>query len=331
MLAPFYLCSPYLMVRLGSVLFVHGGLLDRKHVIEGKNEKSIYKMALEAQERIHANMSEAYGAVGAIGPYGPYGPSGPAGLDGAIGHIGPMGPVGLRGMREAIKKYIDYACSVDSGLKCANVTEVRGYAELERGDICTNGETRRLVHYEKVTLVVVGHCVTHTLKVRTVNEDGDEEGTVEAMRPGCEMSAGDSKSGCVAYVKCKDARSRGLDALMVAFVDVAMSQCFRVRDNNNTRPVEVLKMTRVQEERDVRGHGVGVWYDVGASNLGKHRVFTVQQKGSWYDSGELLAFFCSSMTNDAMVMKVNRWIEAHNNTPGSICRIRSCYPLLYVQ
>ena len=76
-------------------------------------------------------------------------------------------------------------------------------------------------------------------------------------------------------MKCKDARSHGMDALMVAFVDVAMSQCFRVRDNNNTRPVEVLKMTRVQEERDVRGHGVGVWYDVGASNLGKHRVFTV--------------------------------------------------------
>lgn len=251
-----------LPVPHGSVLFVHGGLLDRKHVIEGKNEKSIYKMALEAQERIHANMSEAYGAVGAIGP---------SGLDGAMG----PGPVGLTGMREAIKKYLDYACSVDSGLKCANVTEVRGYAELERGDICTNGETRSLVHDEKVTLVVVGHCVTHTLKVRTVNEDGDEEGTVEAMRPGCEMSEGDSKSGCVAYVKCKDARSRGMDALMVAFVDVAMSQCFRVRDNNNTRPVEVLKMIRVQEERDVRGHGVGVWYEVGASNLGKHRVFTV--------------------------------------------------------
>jgi hypothetical protein len=149
----------------------------------------------------------------------------------------------------------------------ANVTEVRGYAELERDDICTNGETRSLVHDEKVTLVVVGHCVTHTLKVRTVNEDGYEEGTVEAMRPGCEMSAGDSKSGCVAYVKCKDARSHGLDALMVAFVDVAMSQCFRVRDNNNTRPVEVLEMTRVHEERDVRGHGVGVWYDVDSSNL----------------------------------------------------------------
>ncbi len=257
-----------LPVPHGSVLFVHGGLLDRKHVIEGKNEKSIYKMALEAQQRIHASMSEAYGAVGA---YGPYGPSGPAGLDGAMG----PGPVGLTGMREAIKKYIDYACSVDSGLKCANVTEVRGYAELERDDICTNGETMRLVHDEKVTLVVVGHCVTHTLKVRTVNEDGDEEGTVEAMRAGCEMSAGDSKAGCVAYVKCKDARSHGLDALMVAFVDVAMSQCFRVRDNNNTRPVEVLEMTRVHEERDVRGHGVGVWYDVGASNLGKHRVFTV--------------------------------------------------------
>jgi hypothetical protein len=107
------------------------------------------------------------------------------------------------------------------------------------------------VHTEEVTLVVVGHCVTHTLKVRRVNKSGDEEGTVEATRAECRQSAGDSKAGCVAYVKCKDARSLGLDALMVAFVDVAMSQCFRVRDNNNARPVEVLKMTRVNEERDL--------------------------------------------------------------------------------
>ena len=266
MLAPFYLCSPYLMVRLGSVLFVHGGLLDRRYLNEGKKDRSIYKMALEAQERIHANMADAYGAIGAIGPYGP------VGLDGLDGAIGPMGPVGLSGMRAAIKKYIDDACSAESGLNCANVTEVRGYAELERDAICSNGETRSLVHTEEVTLVVVGHCVTHTLKVRRVNKSGDEEGTVEATRAECRQSAGDSKAGCVAYVKCKDARSLGLDALMVAFVDVAMSQCFRVGGHDNARPVEVLKMTRVNEERDVRGHGMGVWYDVGASILG---VFTV--------------------------------------------------------
>lgn len=32
MLVPFYLCSPYLIIRLGSVLFVHGGLLATKVV-----------------------------------------------------------------------------------------------------------------------------------------------------------------------------------------------------------------------------------------------------------------------------------------------------------
>ena len=109
-----------------------------------------------------------------------------------------------------------------------------------------------------------------------VDEDGDEDGTVEAMRAECKSSAGgDSKAGCVAYVKCEDARSRNMmDALTVAFVDVAMSQCFRV-GGHNSRLVEVLEMTRVSEERDVRGHGAGVWYTVRARTIGDTRGFTV--------------------------------------------------------
>jgi hypothetical protein len=252
MLSPFYLCSPYLLVRLGSALFVHGGLLDKDTVINGNNGSSIYEMTLEAQAHIHANMTGAYGPIGRVG---------------APGHVG------LDGMRAAIQTYIDRACSKDSGLKCANVTEVRGYAELKRDVICAHGETMRLVHYKKVTLVVVGHCVTHTLKERGVDKHGDEKGTVEATLPECKISAGDSKAGCVAYVKCKDARSQ-LDALMVAFVDVAMSQCFRVGESN-TRPVEVLEMTRVHEERDVRGHAAGVWYDVSAHTVGELTGFGV--------------------------------------------------------
>ena len=66
-----------------------------------------------------------------------------------------------------------------------------------------------------------------------------------------------------------------MDALTVAFVDVAMSQCFRVDSANNTRLVEVLEMTRVHEERDVRGHGAGVWYTVGARTIGDTMGFTV--------------------------------------------------------
>ena len=121
--------------------------------------------------------------------------------------------------------------------------------------------------------MVVGHCLTHTLKERKIDEDGEEEGTVEAMRAECKRSTGgDSKAGCVAYVKCKDARSRYMmDALTVAFVDVAM---LRV-GVHNSRPVEVLEMTRVHEERDVRGHGAGVWYTVGARTIGDTRGFTV--------------------------------------------------------
>ena len=76
-------------------------------------------------------------------------------------------------------------------------------------------------------------------------------------------------------MKCKDARSRYMmDALTVAFVDVAMSQCFRV-GGHNSRLVEVLEMTRVSEERDVRGHRAGVWYTVGARTIGDTRGFTV--------------------------------------------------------
>ena len=74
-------------------------------------------------------------------------------------------------------------------------------------------------------------------------------------------------------MKCKDARSRYMmDALTVAFVDVAM---LRVDSVNNSRPVEVLEMTRVHEERDARGHGAGVCYTVGARTIGDTRGFTV--------------------------------------------------------
>ena len=123
--------------------------------------------------------------------------------------------------------------------------------------------------------MVVGHCLTHTLKERKIDEDGEEEGTVEAMRAECKRSTGGRlegrEAGCVAYVKC----SRHMaDALTVAFVDVAMSQCFRV-GVHNTRLVEVLEMTRVHEERDARGHGAGVWYTVGARTIGDTRGFTV--------------------------------------------------------
>ena len=176
-----------LLVRLGSVLFVHGGLLDKPNVMRGNKGANIYEMTRRAQERIHERMT---------GPVGPIGPIGPI-ADGPPGPPGPDGPRGLLvAMREAIREYTDYACSAESGLRCANVTEARGYAELKRKDICTNSETRRLVHEEGTTLVVVGHCLTHTLKERTVDEDHEEEGTVEAMRAECKRSTGgDSKAG----------------------------------------------------------------------------------------------------------------------------------------
>ena len=134
-----------LMVRLGSVLFVHGGLLDKPNVMRGNKGANIYEMTQRAQERIHERMT---------GPVGPiaHGPDGPDGLHGPDGPPGPRGL--LVAMREAIREYTDYACSAESGLQCANVTEARGYAELKRKDICTNSETQRLVH-EEWSLVTV--------------------------------------------------------------------------------------------------------------------------------------------------------------------------------
>ena len=107
---PFYLCSPYLMVRLGSVLFVHGGLLDKPNVMRGNKGANIYEMTRRAQERIHERMT---------GPVGPiaHGPDGPDGLHGPDGPPGPRGL--LVAMREAIREYTDYACSAESGLRCA--------------------------------------------------------------------------------------------------------------------------------------------------------------------------------------------------------------------
>jgi hypothetical protein len=121
MLAPFYLCSPYLMLRLGSALFTHGGLMHET----GKGD-CVYRLALQAQGEINAAMKrgESESCLG--------------GVRGA-----------LRRYREALTEK-----------KCVHITEARGYAESKKESVCKDPATTSLKDMG-VELVVVGHCVTH--------------------------------------------------------------------------------------------------------------------------------------------------------------------------
>ena len=106
MLLPFYLCSPYLIIRLGSVLFVHGGLLATKVVKNGRRADSIYDRTVEAQELIHASMQKDP----------------------------------LNGMRQAIKEYVDYMCSTASFVGMRSLSATR-CAAPERRDCWRTGES----------------------------------------------------------------------------------------------------------------------------------------------------------------------------------------------
>ena len=113
-------------------------------------------------------------------------------------------------------------------------------------------------------LVVVGHCVTHTMR---------PDGPAAMMRAECRPTSSDldSEAGCIASLAC-DGGPR------VVFIDGALSECFRLRpEANKSRRVEMLEMRRVQtaDRRSVMGNGAGVWYTVGARTIGDTRGFTV--------------------------------------------------------
>ena len=85
---------------------------------------------------------------------------------------------------------------------------VRGYAELEREDVCGARETRLLAH-GGVMLVVVGHCVTHTMR---------PDGPAADMRAECRPTSNDldSEAGCIASLACEGGPR-------VVFIDGALS------------------------------------------------------------------------------------------------------------
>jgi hypothetical protein len=121
MLAPFYLCSPYLMLRLGSALFTHGGFMQEL----GKGD-CVYRLALQAQGEINALMKrgESESCLG--------------------------------GVRDALRRYKEVLREKD----CVNITDARGYVRNLQEDVCKDAATTSLRDMG-VELVVVGHCVTH--------------------------------------------------------------------------------------------------------------------------------------------------------------------------
>lgn len=104
MLAPFYLCSPYLMLRLGSALFTHGGFMQEL----GKGD-CVYRLALHAQGEINAVMKR--------------------GSESCLG-----------GVRDALRRYKEVLREKD----CVNITDARGYVRNLQEDVCKDAATTSL-------------------------------------------------------------------------------------------------------------------------------------------------------------------------------------------
>lgn len=134
MLELFYLCSPYLLIRLGSVLLMHGGMLGSAPRAPGVDGACIFDATKGAQRAIHAAMEAE------------------------------RSKHRLMGVKDALELYLRR-----TNRRCgSNVTEARGYAELSKKQICAAEETSGLAA-DGVQLVVAGHCITQ--KTRHVDRD----------------------------------------------------------------------------------------------------------------------------------------------------------------
>jgi hypothetical protein len=146
MLELFYLCSPYLLIRLGSVLLMHGGLLGADPRPQGATGSCIFKATKRAQSAIHAAMVRSND------------------ID-----------MGMRGVKEALRRYMARTTE-----RCGdNITEARGYGVHSEEHICAADETTGLAA-DGVQLVVAGHCLTRkTQHVRHKECKTDEHGDSE--------------------------------------------------------------------------------------------------------------------------------------------------------
>jgi hypothetical protein len=142
MLELFYMCSPYLLIQLGSVLLMHGGLLGADPRPQGAAGSCIFDETKRAQSAIHAAMNK---------------------------------DMGTRGVKRALRRYM-----ARTRKRCRdNITEARGYGVHSEEHICAAEETTRLAD-DGVQLVVAGHCLTRkTPHVRHKECKTDEHGDSE--------------------------------------------------------------------------------------------------------------------------------------------------------
>ena len=146
MLELFYLCSPYLLIQLGSVLLMHGGLLGADSRPQGATGSCIFDATKRAQSAIHAAMVRS------------------SDMD-----------MGMRGVKRALRRYM-----ARTRKRCGdNITEARGYGVHSEEHICAAEETTKLAT-GGVQLVVAGHCLTRkTPHVRHKECKTDEHGDSE--------------------------------------------------------------------------------------------------------------------------------------------------------
>jgi hypothetical protein len=146
MLELFYLCSPYLLIRLGSVLLMHGGLLGASPRPQGATGSCIFDATKGAQRAIRSAMVRS----------------------------NDMG-MGMKGVKGALRRYMARTRKRCGG----NITEARGYGVHSEEHICEAEETRGLAA-DGVQLVVAGHCLTRkTPHVRGAECKTDEHGDSE--------------------------------------------------------------------------------------------------------------------------------------------------------
>jgi hypothetical protein len=143
MLELFYLCSPYLLIRLGSVLLMHGGLLGADPRPQGVTGSCIFDATERAQSAIRTAMVRS-------------------------NDIG----MGTRGVKRALRRYM-----ARTRKRCRdNIIEARGYGVHSEEHICAAEETTGLAD-DGVELVVAGHCLTHnTEHVRGAECKADKHG-----------------------------------------------------------------------------------------------------------------------------------------------------------
>jgi hypothetical protein len=167
LLLPFCMCSPFLLIRVGSVLFTHGGFV----ATSGGIDVDIYERTVGAQRSIDA-------AVAA-------------------------NPHDVDAVADIISRYRFAMVNIERTV-VLSAAEVRGYAELSLDAMCGRSQTIALSN-RGIELVVVGHCVTHGQKALAAEfkamcpVDGEEAGCV--VTRGCSYpSASGPKRLTVALV-----------------------------------------------------------------------------------------------------------------------------------